>query len=86
MQEGRGCGGKKVNRVNLSLDNKTTVKLSKLATACGMPKTTLAALLVELCLDDPIMVNKLQKDYNKHAAHKVMPINVNGEIKYMFRG
>lgn len=86
MQEGRGCGGKRVNRVNLSLDNKTMVKLSKLATACGLPKTTLAALLVERCLDDPVLVAKLQQEFGKYEAYKVLPINVNGEIKYMLKG
>lgn len=86
LQEGRGLGGKRVCRVGINLTNEMNSKLSRLAVACGMPKTTLAALLVERCLDDPIIVSKLQQEFNKHAAYKVLPINVNGETKYMFRG
>lgn len=86
LQEERGLGGKRVCRVGVNLTNKTNNKLSKLATACGMPKTTLAALLVERCLDDPLLISKLQQEFNKHAAYKVMPVKVNGETEYMFRG
>lgn len=87
MQEGRGCGGKKVNRVNLSLDNKTNKKLNQLSVATGKRPTVLAREILEKCLDDPLFVNKLQKEHNKgHEAYKVLPISVNGETKYMFRG
>lgn len=86
MQEGRGLGNKRVCRISVNVTNKMNNKLTKLATACGMPKTTLAALLIERCLDDPVIVSKLQQEFNKHAAYKVLPINRNGETEYMFRG
>ena len=86
MQEGRGLGNKRVCRVGINLTNKQNNKLNRLAVACGMPKTTLAALLVERSLDDPILVSKLQQEFNKHAAYKVLPIKKDGETEYMFRG
>jgi hypothetical protein len=86
LQEGRGLGNKKINRVNLSLDNKTNRKLNQLAVACGMKPTVLARHILEKCLDDPLFVTKLQQEHNVHAAYKVLPINRNGETEYMFRG
>lgn len=86
MIENRGLGGKRVCRVGINLTNEMNNKLSRLATSCGIPKTTLAALLVERCLDDPVIVSKLQQEFNKHEAYRVLPISVNGETKYMFRG
>lgn len=86
MQEGRGCGNKKINRVNLSLDNKTNKKLNQLAVAVGMRPSVLARDILEKCLDDPLFVNKLQQEHNVHAAYKVLPISMNGETKYMYRG
>lgn len=85
MFEGRGCGNKKVNRVHLSLDNKTNKKLMRLSKSCEMKHTTLAAMLVEMCLNDPAMINKLQKEYNLYAAYKVVPVNKNGETEYVLR-
>lgn len=86
MQEGRGCGGKRINRVNVSLTNKMNNKLSQLAIACNMRPTTLAATLIEMCLEDPVIVSRLQKEHNVHAAYKVIPISRNGETEYMMKG
>lgn len=86
MQEGRGLGNKRVCRVGINLTNEMNNKLSRLAISCGIAKSTLAATLIERCLDDPLIVSKLQKEFNKHEAYKVLPININGETKYMFRG
>ena len=47
MIEGKGLGGKKIHRVNVSLTNKQAFKLNRLATACNMKPTTLAAVLIE---------------------------------------
>ncbi len=85
MQEGRGCGGKRVCRTNISLTNEMDSKLIRLAVSCGMPKTTLAALIVEMCLRDPLAVSKLQKEYNIHPAYKILPINKGGKTKYMMK-
>lgn len=60
MIEGKGLGGKKVNRVNMSLTNKVDKKLRRLATACNLSHTTLAALLVEMSLNDSQLIHKLQ--------------------------
>lgn len=57
MIEGKGLGGKRICRVNVSLDNKMNKKLSKLAIACNMKPTTLARVLIEKCLDDPVLVS-----------------------------
>ncbi|MBG9657801.1 hypothetical protein [Cytobacillus firmus] len=84
MIEGKGLGGKKVNRVNISMDNKYNKKLLRLATACNMRPTSLAGLLVELSLDNPELVTKLQAEYGIHTAYKVVPVKnyTSGEIEY----
>lgn len=85
MDDRRGLGGKRCCRIGINITNKTNSKLSKLAIACGLKPTTLAAMLVERSLDDPLLVSKLQQEFNKHAAYKVIPVKRNGETVYMFR-
>lgn len=84
MIEGKGLGNKKINRVNVSLTNKTNLKLNRLATACGMRPTTLACFLIELCLDSSELVTRLQTEYGIHNAYKVVPVRNydTGEIHY----
>lgn len=86
MIEEKGLGGKKVNRVGISLTNRYDSKLRKLATACGMGHTTLAGLLVEKCLDNAQMVAALQKEYCIQSAYKVVVINNKGELNYVLSG
>ncbi|RHW37336.1 hypothetical protein D1B31_16360 [Neobacillus notoginsengisoli] len=83
MIEGKGLGGKKVNRVNVSLSNEFNRKLNRLATACNMRPTTLAGLLVERCLDSAEVIVELQKQYCLHSAYKIMPVKRNGELSYL---
>lgn len=85
MIEGKGCGGKRIRRVNISLSNKMNNKLNQLATSCNMRPTTLAALLIEMCLDDPMIVSRLQKEHNVYPAYKVIPINRGGGTEYMMK-
>lgn len=83
MIEGKGLGGKKINRVNVSLDNKMNQKLNKLATACNMRPTTFARVLIERCLNDPVIVSELQNEYAVHSAYRVIPVTINGQIEYL---
>lgn len=85
MIEGKGLGGKKVNRVNMSLTNKTSSKLNRLAIACNMKPTTLACLLLEISLDSTEIIGRLQDEYNVHNAYKVLPVKDfrSGEIEYV---
>ncbi|TCJ04480.1 hypothetical protein [Cytobacillus praedii] len=84
MIEGKGLGGKKINRVNVSLTNKFNNKLLRLSTACGMRPTTLAGLLIEKSLDDQQLVTDLQLEFGIHNAYKVVPVRNydTGEIVY----
>jgi hypothetical protein len=85
MIEGKGLGGKKVHRVNVSLTNRLSVKLNRLATACNIKPTTLAGLLIEKGLENALLIAELQKEYCTQAAYKVLLIRDfnNGEIKYV---
>lgn len=85
MIEGKSLGGKRICRVNISLTNAENQKLSKLATACNMRPTTLAHLLITRCLDDPLLVSRLQDEFGIYNAYRVVPVNHNGEIQYMLR-
>nr|WP_309099050.1 hypothetical protein [Fredinandcohnia onubensis] len=89
MIEGKGLGGKKVNRVNISLSNSYELKLNKLATACNIRYPgTLAALLVEMCLDDTKLVSYLQNEYCIQDAYRVIPVQKyhNGDVEYLLKG
>lgn len=88
MIEGKGLGGKKINRVNMSISNSYNRKLNRLATACSMKPTTLAARLVELSLDDNKLVSQLQDEYCTQQAYRVIPVKKyhNGEIEYLLKG
>ncbi|MGG1677720.1 hypothetical protein ACIFOT_18440 [Neobacillus sp. NRS-1170] len=83
MIEGKGLGGKKVHRVNVSLTNKQAFKLNRLATACNMKPTTLAAVLIEKGLNDPKLVSELQRDYCIQSAYRVIVVNNHGELNYV---
>jgi hypothetical protein len=83
MIEGKGLGGKKVNRVGVSLSNKYSLKLNRLATACNLKPTTLAGLLIEKCLDNPQLVAEMQKEYCTQSAYRVLLINKGGELHYV---
>lgn len=82
MIEGKGLGGKKVNRVNVSMDNSYHKKLLRLATACNMRPTTLACMLLEMSLDNVDTIRTLQEEYGVHNAYKVVPVKHQGEIHY----
>jgi hypothetical protein len=86
MIEGKGLGGKKVNRVNVSLSNKQNSKLRRLATACDMKPTTLAGMLIEKGLNDAGLVSELQREYCKESAYRVVVVNNNGELNYVLTG
>lgn len=83
MIEGKGLGGKKVNRVNVSMTNRMNQKLNKLATACNMRPTTLAGLLIEKSLDNVQLVTELQIEYAVHTAYRVLPVSSQGTIEYV---
>ncbi|CEG26029.1 hypothetical protein [Bacillus sp. B-jedd] len=83
MIEGKGLGGKKVNRVNVSLSNACNRKLNQLATACNMRPTTLAGLLVERCLDSADVIADLQREHCLHSAYKIMPVKRGSELVYL---
>jgi hypothetical protein len=86
MIEERGLGGKRINRVNVSLTNMYDSKLHRLATACNMKPTTLAGLILETSLDDVQVVNKLQDEYCTQRAYKVVLVQRNGVIHYTLTG
>lgn len=86
MIEGKGLGGKRVNRVGLSLSNDHALKLNRLSTSCEMKPTTLAGLILERCLDNPQFVFELQKEFCKYAAYRVLPVNKNGSVQYILNG
>lgn len=83
MIEGKGLGGKKVNRVNISMTNRMNQKLNKLATACNMRPTTLAGLLIEKSLDNVQLVSELQSEFAVHTAYRVLLIRNQGSIEYV---
>ncbi|PGY11066.1 hypothetical protein [Bacillus sp. AFS031507] len=87
MIEGKGLGGKKNHRVNLSLTNKQAYKLNRLATACNMKPTTLGGLLIEISLNNAELVNNLQKQYCTQTSYRVVLVNNGGgDLVYLLNG
>jgi hypothetical protein len=86
MIEGKGLGNKRVNRVNLSLTNREMKNLKLLANACGIDHSVLARKILLLCLEDEMIVNKLQERYCTQRAYKVVFLRNNGEVHYTLTG
>lgn len=86
MIEGKGLGGKKIHRVNVSLTNKQSFKLNRLATACNMKPTTFAALLIDKGLNDVGLVSELQLEYCTQSAYRVIVVKNNGELNFVLSG
>ncbi|WP_342515397.1 hypothetical protein [Sutcliffiella sp. FSL R7-0096] len=87
MIEDKGLGNKKINRVGISLSNSYLKKLNMLSTACQMRPTTLAGLILERCLDDEAMVEKLQNEFGVYEAYRVLPLKKHDEadVKYALK-
>ncbi|MEH7308067.1 hypothetical protein [Neobacillus drentensis] len=86
MIEGKGLGGKKVHRVNVSLTNRQSFKLNRLATACNMKPTALAGMLINLSLNNVELVNRLQQEYCTQTSYRVVLVNKGGELVYLLNG
>lgn len=88
MIEGKGLGGKKINRVGVSLSNSYQKKLNRLAVACHKKPTTLAGLILERCLDDTLMVEQLQNDFGVYEAYRVLPVKKHDavDVTYLLKG
>jgi hypothetical protein len=71
MIEGKGLGGKRVNRLGLSITNKEENDLYKLATACNMKPAEMAWRCLRRCLYDPVILNEFQKEFCTQSAYKV---------------
>lgn len=84
--EGKGLGGKKIHRVNVSLTNKQALKLNRLATACNLKPTTLAGLLIEISLNNAGLVDLLQKEYCTQTSYRVVLVNNDTELLYLLNG
>jgi hypothetical protein len=86
IQQGRGLGDKKVNRVNLSMSNEYSKKLKWMAQACGMKPTEFAGRLVETMLDNPQAMYKLQDEYCQYEAYRVRIFRSMGHTHYELPG
>jgi hypothetical protein len=86
MQERRGLGNKKINRVNLSLSNEYLLKLRWMAQACGFRPTELAGMLLEMILDDPQKMYDLQDEFCRYEAYRVRVVRMMGHTHYELPG
>ncbi|MCM3618766.1 hypothetical protein M3936_14340 [Sutcliffiella horikoshii] len=88
MIEGKGLGGKKINRVGVSLSNSYHKKLNRLAVSCNKKPTSLAGLILERCLDDALMVEQLQNEFGVYETYRVLPVKKHDapDVTYMMKG
>lgn len=83
-ERGRAERSDKRIRVNSSYSKPTHEKLDRLATACGMTKTTLQLYLVELCLRNENIINFVQEQHKDQSRFRIIPSKVDDEIKFVF--
>ncbi|WP_029421739.1 hypothetical protein [Alicyclobacillus macrosporangiidus] len=67
--------------VNPALDQDTHRKLKRLALACDMTKTALAAEIIEIAVNTPSFINYLQKIHDA-GEFRVIPMTDNGRVVY----
>lgn len=77
----RATRSDKLTRVNAGLDKFTHDKLRSLAFACDIPKTNLAAVIIETALNTPSFINAIQERYGA-GKNRVIPIWKNGEVYF----
>ncbi|MED1472633.1 hypothetical protein [Bacillus salipaludis] len=82
----KGGGNKKINRVNLSLTDKQFMNLKRLSIKLNIRHTKLAALIIEKCLSDVLLINYLQNEYCTQKAYRIVPINKKGELTFTLIG
>jgi hypothetical protein len=71
-------------RINSSFSKPIHEKLDRLAMACGMTKTSLAAYLVELCLHNENIINFVQDQHQKTSRFRIIPSKIDGDVKFIF--
>jgi hypothetical protein len=71
-------------RVNSSLSKTVHNKLDRLAMACGVTKTGLAAYLLEICLNNENIINYVQDQHKDSSRFRIIPTRVDGEIQFVF--
>lgn len=81
LSEKKQRSDKKV-RVNPSLDQDTHRKLKRLALACDLPKTKLAEELIKIAVNNPSLIDYIQKIYKGSDEFRVVPIVENGKVDY----
>jgi hypothetical protein len=87
MKEKKGMRSERSDkkiRVNSSFNKMVHEKLDRLAMACGVTKTTLAAYLVELCLHNENIINFVQDQYRETSRFRIIPTKIEGELKFIF--
>ncbi|MDP5274371.1 hypothetical protein [Chengkuizengella axinellae] len=72
-KDSRGVGGKKVNRVNVSLSNFDFINLKRLSISCDQRHTSLAEFIITTALNDPQFVRSVQDKYNVNEFYRVTP-------------
>lgn len=77
-------GNKKIN-VNPALAQNVHEKLDRLAVAIGVTKTSLAAQLIELCLNTESIINFIQQQYQDNSRFRIIPSKLDGgEVQFVF--
>jgi len=71
-------------RVNSPLPKDVHDKLDRLAVACGMSKTGLGAMLIELCLNNENVINYIQDRCRDKARFRIIPSRQEGELKFVY--
>lgn len=69
-------------RVAPSLDKETHAKLKRLSLACDMPKTQLAEEIIKISVNNPSLIEHIQKIFKASDEFRVIPVVENGKVHY----
>jgi hypothetical protein len=83
----KGLGGKRINRLNMSITNEDEKNINMLATACGKRyAATIAYEILSRGLKDISLLNELQKEYCIQSAYRIVFIQHDGRLEYTLTG
>lgn len=86
MIEGKGLGGKRVSRYNLSLTNQEALNLERLARAVNKNPSVLIREIFFQTIYDPYFLRKYQDEFCKEKAYRVVMLNNERETKFILTG
>jgi hypothetical protein len=86
MIEGKGLGGKRVSRYNLSLTNQESLNLERLARSVNKNPSVLIREIFFQCIYNDQFLQKYLDEHCIEKAYRVVMLKTEGEAKFILTG